>query len=847
MNISRFADAYTRKYGLHIVPLPPRSKRPTTPDWGDHLLSDPDSAVVFYSDHPEANLGIALGPSRICSLDVDDLDAMGMICADFGIDLQKLSAEYPTIQGASKGYRITFRVPDGVELDYHAMTWPARDGGSGKFTVFELRAACEGQQRQDVFPPSIHPDTGRPYVWLTRPNGKFPPPPAWLLTIWREWDKFKPQFQAICPWAPKPEPRKLQAPKPLQGDSVIDRYNASRSIEDALSSYGYKRVGARWLSPHSGTGLPGVNIFDDGRAWIHHASDPLCSDESGQPVNAFDLFCYYEHGGDASKAVKYAAEALGMRRTPAPAKTERIDPDTGEITPEPAEPSVPVEAYEADAYRAQFSEPLNVFTELPAPPLRADMLPDAIARYATDQAELIGVSVAMIAMPALVSCASVLHDGITIQPKRHETGWRESARLWCAVVCDPSGRKSPSINRAVKRLKKINKELCDENERKTGEYMMALDDYKDGAKKAKKSGESEPKKPDAPEKKRLIVEDVTIEALSEILKHNSRGVLCIQDELSGWFGSMDAYSGGKAANKDRAHWLESYNGGHRMVDRVMRGSLSIPNWSTSMIGGIQPDMIRRIAKNMGEDGLMQRFMIVIGGNAGDESDRPEDVAAKRAYSGLIDSLYALQPSEDPVLLSEDAHIVRERLNVFSRDLIAYSSLPGGLKSHLGKWSGLFARLLLLFHAIECAEAGVYPAMRSVSGALAERVERLMTDFLLPHAISYYTDVIGEATDMEHIRWIAGWILAVKLERVENRELTQAYRAWRGIDQWRRARIMLALEDYGWILPTTDPKPGRNMPGSWAVNPVAHDLYSGACEAEKAKRQAVRDRVESLRG
>ncbi|MBK7363117.1 MAG: hypothetical protein IPJ01_12580 [Micavibrio sp.] len=53
---------------------------------------------------------------------MDDLDAMGIICADFGIDLQKLSAEYPTIQGASKGYRITFRVPDGVELDYHAMT-----------------------------------------------------------------------------------------------------------------------------------------------------------------------------------------------------------------------------------------------------------------------------------------------------------------------------------------------------------------------------------------------------------------------------------------------------------------------------------------------------------------------------------------------------------------------------------------------------------------------------------------------------------------------------------------------------------------------------------------------------
>jgi putative DNA primase/helicase len=69
---SRFAEAYTRRYGLAIVPLPPRCKRPVSEDWGEHVITDPDAARAYYDEHPEANIGIALGPSRICSLDIDD-------------------------------------------------------------------------------------------------------------------------------------------------------------------------------------------------------------------------------------------------------------------------------------------------------------------------------------------------------------------------------------------------------------------------------------------------------------------------------------------------------------------------------------------------------------------------------------------------------------------------------------------------------------------------------------------------------------------------------------------------------------------------------------------------------
>lgn len=344
-----FARAYCKRYGISIVPLPPKTKRPLADDWGKHVITDPDAAHKYFTDRPDWNMGAALGPSRLCSFDVDDIDATRSIFAEFGWDLDKLRDSYPTIQGRPDGFRVMFRVPDGMQLPYHALSWPKKDGGTGREVIFEIRAAHE-QQRQDVLPPSIHPDTGKPYIWLTRPDGVFPEPPDFLLQVWKNWDALKPQFQAVCPWAPKQAPKPLRQPSvPREGASVIETFNAANSIEAMLAEHGYKQQGKRWLSPHSGTGLPGVNIMDGNKCWIHHASDPLCSDESGQPVGPFDLLVHYQHGGDVRKAVRQAAEAMGMERKPQPPAriANVVDPETGEIVQAIAPPAGTMSRYQA--------------------------------------------------------------------------------------------------------------------------------------------------------------------------------------------------------------------------------------------------------------------------------------------------------------------------------------------------------------------------------------------------------------------------------------------------------------------------------------------------------------------
>lgn len=381
MTIAKWAERYTKRYGWSLVPIEPGRKFPRGKDWGKNTLDNPLTAGGFYAGRPDWNVGLALGPSRMCSLDVDHHDHFMVICDAFNVDLEQLIKDHPTIKG--RGIRIMFRVPEGITLPYVKLNWRPESDPTGEkhrelsaqarekkkqaeaaateaerdrlleeekelrelarpyamHTVFELRAADDRHQRQDVLPPSMHPDTGRPYEWITEPADEIPEPPAWLLDVWQKFETtYKQQFMAACPWADIEQVYKSEASKPVRPReyssdggliAVANEYARTTPIQDELGRQGYKitRDGRRALSPYSSTGLPGVVIFrDSNKCWIHHASDPLCSDANLQPVSSFDLYCEYEHGGKFVEAARAIAEKMGVRadtpsRNPVPASS----------------------------------------------------------------------------------------------------------------------------------------------------------------------------------------------------------------------------------------------------------------------------------------------------------------------------------------------------------------------------------------------------------------------------------------------------------------------------------------------------------------------------------------------
>lgn len=377
-----YAERYTSKFNMHLIPLKPNSKLPVMNDWGLHTISDPGQARAYFEQHPDQGIGMALGPSRMASLDIDCEESFRTICHNYGIDLDDLIASTPTLKGSDKGMRLVFRVPDGVDLGYSKLNWHRESDPSKSYTVFELRAASGTAQRFDVLASqSKHPDTGRPYTWITQPRTDWPTPPLWLLTLWSKFDHMKPQLVSMCPWLPVADPASAPAARSTassgdhSGKSVIDAYCDANDLSSELARYGYKQVGKRWLSPHSTSGLPGVVLFPDGKScWIHNSSDPLCSEDSGKPVNSFDLFCYYDHNDDTSKAVKHAADLLGMK--PEPRSRIQVSPQTAAITTTTTSNAPAV--FSRATYN--LADPLPFCTEKGKPVQHADNLREVIRR-----------------------------------------------------------------------------------------------------------------------------------------------------------------------------------------------------------------------------------------------------------------------------------------------------------------------------------------------------------------------------------------------------------------------------------------------------------------------------------
>jgi hypothetical protein len=93
--------------------------------------------------------------------------------------------------------------------------------------------------------------------------------------------------------------------------SPIDVYNAEYPIQLAFSTYGYIQQGGKWISPNSESGIPGVTISQDGQKWFSkHGSDRAIGKQTdtGSMGDAFDLFTYYQHGGNHKAAIKAAGE-----------------------------------------------------------------------------------------------------------------------------------------------------------------------------------------------------------------------------------------------------------------------------------------------------------------------------------------------------------------------------------------------------------------------------------------------------------------------------------------------------------------------------------------------------------
>jgi len=99
-------------------------------------------------------------------------------------------------------------------------------------------------------------------------------------------------------------------------NNPIEAYNNYFTLEKSLLMYDYIKIGDKYLSPLSESGIPGVSIL--GNKWhSHHSSDlkiGKLSDNNTTSGDSFDLFVYYENDGNYNKAIASAAELFEINK-----------------------------------------------------------------------------------------------------------------------------------------------------------------------------------------------------------------------------------------------------------------------------------------------------------------------------------------------------------------------------------------------------------------------------------------------------------------------------------------------------------------------------------------------------
>jgi hypothetical protein len=292
----------------------------------------------------------------------------------------------------------------------------------------------------------------------------------------------------------------------------------------------------------------------------------------------------------------------------------------------------------------------------------------------------------------------------------------------------------------------------------------------------------------------------------------------------------------------------------------------IENLSVSLIGGIQPEPIRKVADDSADDGLLQRLLPIKLKPAVEGRDE-EASGVVSEYDSLIRRLHRLdrpmfggvttgQPLDfnnaglqgDPpgtILLrfDEKAQAYRQELERKHLELQSCESINRKLASHIGKYDGIFARLCVIWHCVE-AKPGTLP--RVISEKTARRAGAFLHGFLLPHALAFYAGVLGLSNDHDRLEAVAGYILAHKLERVTNRDIQRGDRTMRGLDRREIEAVFDQLDALGWI--DRVPGPNPSSPPHWVVNPVVHTKFAQRTATEAERRTRERKIIaEMLRG
>lgn len=520
-----------------------------------------------------------------------------------------------------------------------------------------------------------------------------------------------------------------------------------------------------------------------------------------------------------------------------------IDEPIVEATVEPKpEPETPTEAVEPAKGQTAEHSLFDPWDSLTTPPkLIPEMVPLGL-HYGFDVAKRHGTNVEMIIGMMLAACAGAASDAITLQPT-NDVHWQEPPRLWIMNIGESGVGKTPAQKEANAPLKLVEEMWLQEDLRKLAQYEMEMVQYdaahKEWENRVKGGDQSlPPEEPTKPGFRQIIVNDMTMESLSQdILPVNPQGVFIVADELTELLGGLDAYKHGK---KDRAALLDLWNGGPKVYNRRGSGRVYVPNNGASIVCGIQDAMLKQIAPTMDSDGLFQRFAPTRGFNVGSERNEDStDEVAQTLYHQVIIELAKLTSCGEvcePIRLSPEAKRYWREVDDLSRFMLRDEDrLPATLRQHANKIPAMCTRLMLVVHLIEFV---TFPGERDfqiVAGSTAKMARDMMIEMFIPNAVDIYMKYFAhDAKVFDEAQRCAAFILRnPKLTVIKPRDIQ------RGVhlkDSRSILDAMNTLKGYQWM---TEIEAGK----AWKVNPEVHCRFAERAAWERSQAEEKKAKIE----
>jgi hypothetical protein len=463
-----------------------------------------------------------------------------------------------------------------------------------------------------------------------------------------------------------------------------------------------------------------------------------------------------------------------------------------------------------------------------------------------------GVTPGHIAVPLLGVASSLIGMARCV---RASCSWSEPLTLWTCLVAPSGDRKTPALRVTLRALDLIEADnsaaitaarLAHETRiQKSKEATKKWKDERRDALTANPVREAPPMPIDAIDPgdfvfPRLYATDPTIASLASLLLVRPRGMILVRDELSGLFSNMDRYGRGS----DRPFWLESWNGGRHVVERVSK-SIVIDHLLIGVIGGFQPDKLAR-AFTGDEDGMSGRFLYGWP-SAPDYRPLTNDVSdVDHKFQSALNALIRL-PAEDA-----DGHFAPQHIWLSQPSIDRFEEFrrfvdqtKRGLDGRERQWfvkgetqvlrlAGTLAYMAWTISLRTSSCDGVEGIARDLEPqTIAEEfliaAIRLWWEYFWPHARAALRQ-IGLTDRHADARRALRWIIAHEKYEVSREEIRREALG-QSLDAEQTQHLLDRLVKAGWLRSTSTATGGRKR-HRWQVNPKIH-----AAETAETARSA----------